>query len=198
MKIKNITNPISFQKKLVATCTVQKDNHPLHCNIFELSKEDDEFYFEGIERKKEWATNRYLHEARCALEEDYVGTERFYTIENKQRQCLGYAIIDRCRTPKSIDLELLETCLPHSSRNEDRRIKYVGETLVSFLTKLAKNENLSELCVPLTAKTAKDFYRNCGFQEKGTTGFFTLKNKDFNQLIEKNEFNTNGTIDFVV
>lgn len=198
MKISKLISPISFQKKLVATCTVQKDNRPLPCNIFELDKEDDEFYFENIERKKEWETNKYLHEARYALEEEKVPSERFFVLENKKRQCLGFAITEEIEDENILELNLLETCHLHSSRNEDRKIKYVGETLVSFLTKLAQKDELSTFDVPISSKYAKDFYRNCGFKEIGTTGFFRMQNKNFNKLIEQNESNTTGTINFVL
>ena len=163
MKITQSDKSISFAKKLVATCTIQRNNKTAECNIFELNREEDRDYFYKQECKKDWEENTYLHEVGYALEENFP-SERIFVLENKKKQCLGFALIELRNDSKAMDLSLLETCQPYSYRNKDRKIKYVGENLITFLAKLAKKENYEKFCIPISSIFAKNFYFKCGFE----------------------------------
>jgi len=190
----NLKNNISFGKKLIATCCVKKNkNKQVNCNIFELNKKEDSDYFEKVERKKTWEFNTYLHEADFALNEEFPA-EKIYSIETRKKECLGYILIEE--TEKSADIGLLETCPIHSFKNKERDIKYIGETLITFCTELAKRHNLGKICVPIMSSKAKMFYLdNCNFVFSNEEGAI-LHSSKFDSIIEQNEMHTGCKINF--
>lgn len=196
MRICKTTIPISFEKKLVATCTIQRNNKPASCNIYELDRNEDKDYFSKLEQKKDWEENTYLNEANYSLEEDFP-REKIYCLENKRKQCLGFAVVEKRYDEEVYDLDLLETCLPYSFRNKERTTKYVGETILSFIAKLAIKDNISKFCVPISSTFARKFYNNCGFEKgKGLDGL-VLYDFYFDKLIEQNENHTKGKIELI-
>ena len=196
MKITQSIAPILFGKKLVATCTIQRNNKPAECNIFELNKKEDSDYFTKQEYKKDWEENTYLHEAVYALEED-LPNEKIFVLENKKKQCLGFALIEIRKDSEAMDLSLLETCKPYSYRNKDRKIKYVGENLITFLAKFAQKENYKKFCIPISSIFAKNFYFNCGFEFGNAAEGLILEESNYGTLIEQNKAHTQGEVKLI-
>ena len=67
MKISNFISKVSFNKSLVANCSViKKDNTQIPCSVYNLTQKDDSNYFDNIPNKHDWFGSKYL----CYLKED--------------------------------------------------------------------------------------------------------------------------------
>lgn len=200
MKLQSINNNINFQKTLRANCKVLNEKRePCPCGIYELDAYDDRDYFKSLLLEKNWKNAEYL---------DFVDTEmryiheepecRAFVLENEKGNCLGFAISTNGRQNYSIDI--LETAPRYKNDIEgvDGKYKYVGETLVSFLTKDAIRNKRNFIDVD-AAYTATGFYeKTCGFDYYDPDyDEMYLHESNFQQLINKNEKDTKGTIDII-
>ena len=50
----NFNNFISFQKKLVANCSIKNNEQKEDCKIYKLNKKEDRRYFLDLSKNKEW------------------------------------------------------------------------------------------------------------------------------------------------
>lgn len=190
---------IPFQKKLVANCTVIKDNSAYPCSIYSLSAEEDKNYFKNLEYEKDWIDGDYLSHADYLISKK-AGQREFYTIEDKDENCLGFCCTDLI-DKNANRVEVIETVNRAISGNSKSRYKYIGETLLSFLCKLTdKDTKKQELQIDSPMSTALDFYvKKCGFKFIKTEyeTRLALQKEDFSTLTKQNENHTKGKIELV-
>ena len=195
MRIENLQQNIQFQKKLIANANVIKNNLPYECQIFELEKGIDKDYF--AKQGQIWKKASYLDSIIEELQPQkhtFIENSQIYVIEDKKGRCLGYCQQDTSDSENEVAIIEVRPDLRYE--NEKRKIKYVGETLIAFLTKLSARQKKSSLKINRPAKNANDFYiEKCGFKNDGKSP--KLKKTGFNALIKQNEKRTKGTIDFV-
>lgn len=113
-------------------------------------------------------------------------------MENQDKECLGYAKIrERISNPSDKTLILLETRPDLAGNDPSKKAKYVSETMLAFLTKLAKSEGAEEFKVSAMRKEAQNFYEKCNFINLRTlTKDALLPKERFDLLIEQNEKHT--------
>ncbi len=195
MRINSLTSPL-FQKKLVATCSVLKNNRPEQCCIYQLDKEKDKNYFKKLSRKNGWKKAHYLAGANKQIknEKDTV----FYVMEDVKEKCLGYCIMSNSNGKYGHDLLYLEVKPACTNKNGERKIKYVGETLITFLTDVLKRDNKNSLSVSSMANRARNFYlQKCGFRQNKEYRSAIIELDGFKELEQKNIMHTGSKIDFM-
>ena len=167
MKINFLQSNINFGKTLIANCMLpRKSAKPLPCKIYEIKTTDDKDYFLKLSKKDMWRDGDYVHEMDDEFNSEVTG-QRTFVMENQKDKCLGYVIVETdFDTPDKSDIVYLETCPKYKSSNPKRTIKYIGETLLAFVVKIAQKDNMKSVCIPVWTTTAENFYKeNCGFQE---------------------------------
>ena len=115
-------------------------------------------------------------------------------MENPKGNCLGYIIVETdFDVPERKDVVYLETCPKYNSSNPKRTIKYIGETLLAFVVKIAQKNNKKFISIPIWSKTAENFYKeNCGFEEKEACLY--LYRELFDSFLSKNKKHTKSSI----
>lgn len=116
------------------------------------------------------------------------------------KNCLGYAEIDT-KNPQRNELKYIETKKDLSYKNQSRKTKYIGETIVSFLLGLTKKSPQKDFVVPHTLCSAEGFYIDkCGFKhyEKGSVVSTYKPKEEFDDLIFQNEKHTGSKIEFLI
>ena len=185
MKINSIKTPISFQKRFMTTANVLNKGKVEECNIFELNCDEDKDYFKKVAEDKNWKNTIFLDTIEKFFLNDYF-TEKTYTIENKQEDCLGIIDVDVYKDER-IDINWIETCPKLAHNNILRRTKYVGKALVNFIINTAKENNIKKVSVPEIAETSHKFYKKYGFSfitNEGEDAVITAENYD--DVLEKN------------
>ena len=93
----------------------------------------------------------------------------------------------------------LETCPNYSSSNSDRKAKYIGETLLAFITKLAKKDKNDKVSISVYTQNAKPFYVDkCKFVQasKASKAIELPKNK-FVHFLLQNGLHTKRKIELI-
>ncbi|MBQ3641773.1 hypothetical protein II906_07620, partial [bacterium] len=163
MKISSIQKNISFGKTLAAKAGFLYNGIPQKGYIYKLNKKEDKDYFEKLMRNRYWSDNNYLHFVQEEFEDKKVKNEA-YTMEAENGFCLGYAITEK-EAIKTKGLEYIETCPKFSSENEQRNVKYIGESMIAFLAQRVKRDRQKIFLVPAPVIDAVDFYTSkCGFK----------------------------------
>lgn len=189
---------ISFGKKLVAKADIIKNEKPHPCTIYLLERGIDFDYFE--KQRSAWKKAEYLEPVEAELESKHSPNFYFdsdiYALEDSKGKCLGYCEQDEYKD-RNI-LITLETCPKYCADNEKRKVKYVGETLLTFLAALAKKEDKNAFTVHTVVSGAQDFYTKCGFDD-GSEGMGRKLDKNkFSALIQQNQNHTGGGIEFLL
>lgn len=159
---------LSFQKKLMANANVIKDNEPCPVSIYKLDKKDDKNYLKNLsEKDKNWQYSFYLdkiqkefeHSLRLRLKN---GSKlEFYTLEDKDQNCLGLVEVDNGKKEKQ-NVAYLER---FPADYQKHRYKYIGETLLSFLAKQQKAAKAPRKIVVDNAMIeAQEFYLKSHFK----------------------------------
>ena len=194
------SSDINFGKKLVATANVVKvfngKEKSLPCSIYQLEREVDKDYFKT--QPKYWKRAAFLDsvEAEIATKHSkYRPIGDIYVVEDSKGKMLGYCEQDELYFQNA--LVLIETSPACLSSKKDRKIKYVGETMLAFLVKMAKNQNKAAFAVDSVLDEARDFYsKKCGFEKDGIRTYI-LSEKQFDNFISQNENHTQGKIEFM-
>ena len=166
---------ISFQKREVAKCGVINNGQRQECTIFELDKPEsnDKDYFEILEASGEWDDIR--DELAMQNQSYKLGSKRklpvgtstdTYVIEDNHERCLGYMLtVDESNGRMEINQ------LASNPTGKKEGIKYIGETLITFLAKKAlKTKEIARLTVSSWYESAENFYKKCLFRQiKGKT-----------------------------
>lgn len=193
MKITNISNSLSFKKKLEATCHVLKDNHPYKCGIYSLNQREDADYFVDYNRSTQWKNSTYWINMDEELREFY-DHEKFYVMEDKDDNCLGFIKVRSVSKKLPRTVIFFETNPQYANGNKNRNIKYVGETLLAFVTKLAKKEKSPVVNISVPTGSSIPFYKDkCGFAIQKGLGLI-LSTEDYKKFIEQNEAHTGKKI----
>ncbi len=195
MKISNILSP-SFQKKLMARCFVKKADKPEPCHIYELDKIDDRQYFRELKSKKGWNSAHYLNSVNMLFKNGSSNPNRlsYYVMEDSDDKCLGYCVLNNIDS----DLSYLEVKPKCTAKHDKRPVKYVGETLITFLTELLEKRNESRFTVSCMANRARDFYlEHCHFKPTDKYRTAILSKNSFSELEKQNIEHTGSQIDFV-
>ena len=200
MRIQATNNSINFQKTLKANCKVLDENRkPCECKIYEIDPYKDRNYFENLLSKKSWQNAEYLsfidHDMQYQHE---TPNSHIYVLENKKSHCLGYAIATDGNAHYSIDLLEIAPRYKNDTEGVKGKYKYVGETLVAFLTKKAIKKQKKVIDVD-AAHTATGFYEQaCGFDFYDPDyDEMYLDESNYQNLIQKNEKHTKGTINLI-
>lgn len=195
----NLYSP-SFKKSLVATCKVKSNSsNNSECKIYQLDPKKDTDYFLKLDKHPDWQDASLTMYISQELNEVAVGNKKsnldFYSMENKKGECIGYC--ELVRTDKNFFVEVLETIPKHSKNNEERKVKYIGETFLSFLANLAKKNDVSKLSLT-SSEMAYDFYIDkCFFKDFNKEDrLVTLDKQDYDKLISQNEEHCGGVISF--
>lgn len=185
--------PISFQKTLVKNCVIpDKRNYSSDCAIYKLDLPEDVDYFSKAQRDKKWNNNRFLDEIEESLQ-FAIKEENNYVIENDKGDCLGYISTSDDNENKIKEVLFLETCPHYASANPKRGLKYIGETLLSYVVDVADKNGFECVSVPIVSSKAEDFYtKKCGFEQdlEDASGEVLLPKKDFHKLIKQNQEHT--------
>lgn len=186
------TSKISFQKTLVKNCTIPDKKNNLHqCSIYKLDLPEDSDYFYKPRKDGKWIGNRFLDEIEESVQFTIEG-ENNYVIENTKGDCLGYVTTSDDTENKIKEVLYLETCPRYASTNPKRGLKYIGETLLSYVVELADKNGFDCVSIPIISRKAEKFYiKKCGFKEEpdDASGVILYK-KDYSQLIEQNKNHT--------
>ena len=186
MKINPITTPINFQKKFITNATILKNGRNYECDIFEINPIKDYDYFIQLKQDKNWKDALFLDEGEEWFSYSFLG-QRTYTIENKEKECLGFVHID-CEDSKKIEINLLEVCPKYANKNKQREAKYIGTALINFLINLAKGEKKEEITVPTVYPPSIDFYKKCGFANLLVPKEYAkLTSNKFDDALEQNK-----------
>ena len=204
MKI-NTQNPqINFNKRLEAKASVIRDGKPLPCNIYSLDYDEDKLYFKNLSDDNNWEMGYFPEVADIDFTTPYTPYE-FFAIEDNDANCLGYAEVLKknfffTKPEKKLEICLLETCPDFSKNNKFRKTKYIGETLLSFIVKKAKENNISKICVPTFAERAYLFYtKNCNFEDMALSpDRLVLQKSNYDSLLQQNEQHTGHHIELEV
>ncbi|MBQ4122890.1 hypothetical protein IJD44_04110 [bacterium] len=199
MLVNSSSNKISFKKELVAkTSLCSKKEGEVPCSIYRLEEDIDKHYFFKINNFQDWDSADYFSfmaystsilNALCHDDKD------FYVLENNDGDCLSCAQVSKSKNNYTLDI--IETVPkytnPYSKRNSSP-IKYIGQTMVAFLAKLAQKNEKEYIRVISTIDTKPYYTDVCFFDEDP----LVLYSRKFSELIEKNEENTNSKIELVI
>lgn len=211
-------NNIYFQKQLLAKCSIPRtDGTKEECTISILDKKDekDKHYFANARKNHLWDFGQYISIVDTYLSDASADTEGeldlkstdFYTIENSSKECIGYCVSyytnkeDSTDDKSSIHVEYLEK-IPDLSldryENYDYNYKYIGQTMLSFIAKLAKKMNADNINLFMAKATPRFYLNKCYFRRAyPSMNSAYLPAVDYDKLIERNEKNCSSTIDLI-
>lgn len=167
----NITSSkfnLSFQKKLMANANVIKDNKPCPVAIYKLDKKEDKNYLKNLSKNdKNWQYPFYLDRIQKEFEHSFRfrlknGSKlEFYTLEDKNQNCLGLVEVDNGKKGKQ-NIAYLEK---FPADYQKHRYKYIGETLLAFLAKQQKSaKEPRKIVVDNAMIEAQEFYLKSKFK----------------------------------
>lgn len=196
-----INSPITFGKTLVAQCDLRRQNHrKVPCNIYELNFPEDKDYFVKLENSKPWQDAWYLWDMDEEFNSDATG-EKTYVIESEAGKCLGYAVVlSNEESPEEEELVYLETCPKYQTKNIKRTIKYIGETLIAFISGICKNKDTKTIEIKAYSTNGEKFYKkNCNFEQRDDENqTLFLRQENFESVIKQNEAHTHSEIRYIV
>ena len=200
MNISNNFNNISFQKQLMAKCSVLKNDEPIPCKIYRLegNKREDRDYFRKLDDEYIWQENHFLKSINQSIKKIAQGNDEFYqkadvyVLEDNRGLCLGYCQTDEVKQGEMC-LDYLETAPKYVNGKKRKKssVRYIGETLIAFLALKAKQKSCDLLAVWAPSDSAKKFYKNnCKFQTGNKPYELCLKNNKYDYIINKNKMHT--------
>ncbi len=178
MKINN-TN-LNFGKILRANCRVFKSDKPVDCSIYELEKNKDKNYFDSLSKDKNWKNSKFLDKFDEAIKSPECFDSKVYILENnKTKECLGACSAYPSNHYDAICIDRIES-VPNK---KELKYNFIGQSFISFLTKVAKKENKSTIRVGAALPSAwKFYYKICQFDPVGQY------NQKYSAELPKNKF----------
>ena len=192
MNVSHHNNLISFKKSLVAKTAVVKDGKTKDCKIFVLDKEKDKDYFLKLVQTPEWRGSGFIYRMH-SLMFNPDAAEKFFVLEDNEENCLGYMQVHEQDDYSYKKVNYIETCPTYRNDKKKSSVKYVGETLLSFMANLSKKFDTSVLVVSSPMERARKFYEEkCGFdyQDYGSFSIEVLRSSRYDKLIKNNENHT--------
>lgn len=203
MKITNSISNISFEKRLISNCSVlNKKGNKEACRIYQLEKGIDKNYIVSANNFFDWAGSNYLYLLSMALQpESKIRLGDVYAIETKNGDFLGFSQVfdDEIKNQDELFIGFLET-VPTSTkirRRFNQEYRYVGETMISFLTKIAQQQGKKSITASPISEAKKFYTKKCFFDKKSLYGV-SLPHKNFSKLCEQNKNHTNSEIEILV
>lgn len=202
MKISSLNKQISFSKTLVANCSVlNKNDGPIPCKIYSLNQQEDSDYFEKIPNASDWENAKYLCYLKVDLErfDDFVYKDySIYALENEEGDCLGYSEISN-KYLGTDEVTYLETVPSQAYYNRRKsKLKYIGETLLSFMVKKAQKDSKDFVELYPSMASTMFYMKKCFFTPyDDDPDTFYLDKYNFDKLIKNNEQNTNSSIELL-
>ena len=203
MNINSVKFNPSFQKKLMAIGNVVKNNEPCAVSIYKLDKKEDKDYFTKLENTPEWYLSTYLRFIGKDFDKSNLMNFfknmflEYYSIEDSYGRCLGMVEVDDNKR-KTQNIEYLET---FPANRWSRRYRYVGETMLAFLTKQQQmKSNPKQIIVDTPMLDAQPFYLKSYLKyddETNHTLGMHLPNERVDLLLKQNEEHTGSEIKFV-
>ncbi len=193
----NSFNNLNFQKKLVATAHIGDSYNPQSVEIYHMDKESD---FDELKEKfsaNEWEDAFYSKRIMHFFKKD-CNQDRYYVIEAGD-EIINYADTYHDEDSDAVVINFLETAPKYAKDSgHDRLFKYAGETMLSFLAKVAQESDISKIKLEYRdVKSTRDFYfSQCGFLPAGVNRAVLYKHR-FNDLIEQNEYHTGNNINLL-
>jgi len=194
MKVQNF-NPVNFQKRLVATCKIGSADNSCDAKIYLLDKKDDYYELKEAKNSENWEGNYYLNNIQENFCLDFKKINH-HIMENPNGDII--CVTKSAKKGKKTSLEYIETAPKLSCYNHIRALKYIGETMLAFLAKDAK-ESRKILVVPTVAerpKTLNFYYNQCGFDKNGLTNAIMPREK-VDRFLKNNEKHTGGPINLL-
>ncbi len=155
---------ISFGKKIpVAKCHIQDrtNNNQVNATIVEYDCNDLSDMSE-IKRLHNWTYSKFMSdnmERVFKTKQYFTPSFSFFAIENDNKEIVGIA------STKSVGGDLILDSLESSP---DKKYKYTGKNMLTFLKNYALLKGLSRIYIPIAVESARDFYINkCGFKRAG-------------------------------
>lgn len=187
--------PISFGKKIPITRCQIKDNKEkkfVPVTFYEIDCKDDKDIEEIRKLPGVWSYNKpiysnmkYIHN-RLRNPEEYI-SESFYEMQTDDGEIVGICQLNN-RFP-DLKLEYIES-------KGDNRYKYVGQTMMASIAKIAKRMKFKRIHIPVPVITAENFYvTKCGFKHcnDDSKGLYMNTSKTKN-IQKKAEANINSQI----
>ncbi len=191
MNVLSVKNSPFFRKKFVSKSVVLKEKKPYECRVFELDKKQDFDYFQKLQQDGNWRRAKFLKEMDEDLQRD-LSFERVFVLETKDKKCLGYICIDDFELENTKQISYIETCPRYAGKNNNKTYKYIGNALLAFAVKFAKENCADKVSVPYVVNKSKRFYFKSGF--KKTTPIFDgevqLLSKNFDAFLNRHNKKT--------
>ncbi len=167
MNINSSKFNLSFQKKLMAKANVIKNNEPCPVSIYKLDRKQDKDYIKNLrENDSDWSYAYYLTDMEEQFEQAkyarLINGEnlKFYTLEDENQKCLGLVEVDN----GSIGKQNIVYFERFPANKEKKEFKYIGETLLAFLTKQQKTANIPrKIIIKDAMDDAQPFYTKSNF-----------------------------------
>lgn len=198
MKISSQNSSVSFQKALVAKAGFIRAGQPRTCKIFRLFKDIDNDYFEQVRNKDKWATSAFMKEVSANIK-NLPEQMRIYVLEDKKENCLGLVELVNLPSSNKKEILFLETCPKYSNSNSDRKAKYIGETLLAFIAKIAKKDKNDKVYISVYTENAKPFYVDkCKFVKASkSSNAIELPKSKFGHFLFQNALHTKRKIELI-
>lgn len=201
MKINNISNSnisLSFQKILKAHAAVLKEGKTTPVDIYQLdgSEIDKNIFFRAM-CSPFWDDNHYLLDVLSHYTTFGKDSScEFYSIENEDGDML--CICEAFNQDTNKELAYLETAPQHSTLNKDRKYRYIGETMLAFLSYLCKKDG-KDLWVSSVADRpqTRNFYYSLCHMSQPDSDEAILKRRNLKRLIKGNEEHVKSKIDII-
>ncbi|MBR1617377.1 GNAT family N-acetyltransferase [bacterium] len=193
MKINSISQN-SFQKNLVAKGGYLKNCNPHFCNIYQITPEKDREYFLNPKNNSDWRSSLYWRVISTSFPNGMGGD--VYVVEDEDDdKCFGFMAIRKNNKTHELDINLIETN-PKFQGDSIKEVKYLGETMLSYLAQYVQNQNLKGVIVKFWDKNAQNFYtQKCGFEGDK---ILVLNKDNCSKLVSQNEKHTGIKIDLDV
>jgi len=184
----------SFTSRLVAKTSHESGCKRKEYKIYQLNKDDDAHYFDDM--ISDWPCPMLVQDARWEFFERRKADE-FYVLENSNKEILAFAKISNHKKD-CVELDLIETKPWLAFRHSNRKSKYIGETMLSFLLKRTQMEKNKFFKAPHCISIAQGFYEKCGFEHDEVEARKMFKTREtFDELIEQNEKHTGSKIELL-
>lgn len=173
--------PVSFGKKLYLDKCQIKDNEQnkfVPASLVQFDCNDisdvDEMFAGGQKWQFRQAVACQMYHANDT-KDIQTSSYSFFAIENSQKEIVSIAQVKRFG--RDLVLDILES-------EPDKKYKYCGINMISFLKKYALSNNFKRIYIPNPVKTAKDFYtKKCGFREVRNSTALELTKHNFKKPI---------------
>ena len=192
----------SFCKRLIANCCViDKRGTQQSCSIFQLEKGIDKDYILKSNNFFVWSGSKYVYLLSMALQpESKIRLGDVYAMETQAGDFLGFSQVfdDEIKNHDELFIGFLET-VPTATkkcRKINQKYKYVGETMLAFLTKIAEKQNKKSITASPTTESKRFYTKKCFFDKKSFYGV-SLPFQNFEKLCSQNELHTASKIELL-